>query len=224
MESTVLATPKTPIGTKRFVFPFITSNKCPLCDVVRETRKNILVHYKSHLKPGIKCGQCSQRYAIEAHLKEHWLLAHPDVPFNDALEQPQQKENENPNEPNKKAMETETEIVTKLIESEENETNTDMSSSEKPKVELVVSLVRIQDNLDSLTPEIRKQFLKISKEVYNIESEPTTKTTTERVFVTLENDSDVQPSQDGPLDLSIACDRNEADMDHDTDELNGNII
>lgn len=196
--------PSTPIGAKRFIFPFITSNACPLCDVVRPTRKNILVHYKSHLKPGIECTQCHQRYAIKKHLKEHWLLAHTDVPFDESIEE-QNKENQSSTNNQQATNEN------KLDQSPENTSNINFLP---PRVEVVVSLVRLQDD-DTLPPEVRKQFLEISEEIVKVKSEPSPESKQEHAFVTLERKEDPSFSQKvEPLNLSTFNKEQTGGRDH----------
>lgn len=89
----------------------------------------------------------------------------------------------------------------------------DAISTDPPKLNVVVSLVNVKDELDSLSPAIQSQFLKISKEIVNATTEreliPADKE--EKVYVTMETDEEMSLSQNEPLDLSIAHVKSQAD-------------
>lgn len=82
-----------------------------------------------------------------------------------------------------------------------------------PKMNVVVSLVNISDDLDSLSPAIRSQFLKISKEILNAtsESEPVPADKEEKVYVTMDTDQ-ATDSQSEPLDLSVSHSKSSGDL------------
>lgn len=105
-----------------------------------------------------------------------------------------------------------------------------------PKMNVVVSLVNIKDNLDSLSPEIRKQFLeimdndntdsqpqvtdneeKVSEENMSEEKEPEQKESEEKdsghgsTVDTTDEEISVNLSQNEPLDLSVPHERSPID-------------
>lgn len=77
-----------------------------------------------------------------------------------------------------------------------------------------MSLVNINNDLDSLTPEIRSRFLKISKEIVNAttETEPIPAGKEEKIFVTMETDDEAALLQNEPLDLSFSYNKHQIDQ------------
>lgn len=64
------------------IFPFITSNMCPVCKQYYARRKSVVIHYKAvHAKNGIACKMCAYLFLNVDHLKEHWMLVHADTPW-----------------------------------------------------------------------------------------------------------------------------------------------
>lgn len=95
------------------------------------------------------------------------------------------------------------------------------SSDKAPKMNVVVSLVNIKDNLDSLSPEIRKQFLEITKAMDAVatDSQPQATENEEKVsdsghgstVDTTDEEVSVNLSQNEPLDLSVSHERSPTD-------------
>lgn len=86
-----------------------------------------------------------------------------------------------------------------------------------PKMSVIVSLVNLKDDLDSLSPEIRKQVLELSNELDKTTIDPTD--SEEKVSdsghgstadITDENIS-TDSSQNEPLDLSVQHNRSPTD-------------
>lgn len=66
----------------RMIYPFITSDVCPMCGKQYSARKSAVIHYKfAHLKNGIRCKRCNTLFANVDHLKAHWLQVHQDAPW-----------------------------------------------------------------------------------------------------------------------------------------------
>lgn len=99
----------------------------------------------------------------------------------------------------------------KILTNVEKDSDTDPKN---PKFNVVVSLVNINNDLDSLTPEIRSQFLKISKEIVNAtaETEPIPAGKEEKIFVTMETDDEAALLQNEPLDLSTSYNKHQTDQ------------
>lgn len=103
------------------------------------------------------------------------------------------------------------------VEMERDKENKNESTDITPKLNVVVSLVNIKDNLESLSPEMRKQFLKLSNEMDKAKMDPidneekvsdsghgsTANTTDEELSMDL--------SQSQPLDLSVQHERSPID-------------
>lgn len=78
----------------------------------------------------------------------------------------------------------------------------------RPTLNAVVSLVNIEKDLDSLSPNIRSQFLKISKEIADATDETVLTSHSDKVSdsghgSTVDTDEEVDQSQNEPLDLSV---------------------
>lgn len=69
----------------RKIYPFITSEMCPVCSRYCLTRKATVTHYRTiHARKGITCKICSSLFANINHLKEHWSEIHRDAPWNES--------------------------------------------------------------------------------------------------------------------------------------------
>lgn len=162
------------------------------------------MHYKSvHLKSGLNCSQCYGRYATIQHLNDHWLIAHEDIPWNEELFQKKDKIKEKPDESDVMDVDMAAQVSDTVVEKQLNR---------MPKVKLVVSLVDLKDNPQTLAPNIREQLIEISKEIVNTvtEPEPLPENKEEKVYILLSSDD---CSQEEPLDLSI---QQKSEMDDDS--------
>ncbi|XP_055296715.1 zinc finger protein 26-like [Sitodiplosis mosellana] len=186
-------------------YPFITSNMCPICNRQCLSRKSTVLHYRTvHTKNGITCQMCVALFANIDHLKQHWLEVHKDAPWkyaNPVLEIREEKKTQNEAE----------DVELNIGSNKENEIN-----DKTPKMSVVVSLVNIKDNLDSLSPDIfispdvRKQFLELSKEMDKATTDPNSTENEEKVSDsghgstadTTDEEISVELSQNEPLDLS----------------------
>lgn len=69
----------------RKIYPFITSEMCPVCSRYCLTRKATVTHYRTvHARKGIACQICSSLFANINHLKEHWSEIHRDEPWDES--------------------------------------------------------------------------------------------------------------------------------------------
>lgn len=111
---------------------------------------------------------------------------------------------------------------------EDEEINQENRTKEKAsKMNVVVSLVNIKDNLDSLSPEIRKQFLALSKEMDETTTDTHSSDNEEKVSDSghgstpniTDEEISVDLSQNEPLDLSVPHDRSPTDDLLDKSEL-----
>lgn len=63
-------------------YPFIISNKCPICSKNLTRRPHVIIHYKRmHAKNGNSCDLCGIKFANKSHEKQHWLAIHSDTPW-----------------------------------------------------------------------------------------------------------------------------------------------
>lgn len=88
-----------------------------------------------------------------------------------------------------------------------------------PKLNVVVSLVNIKDNLDSLSPEMREQFLELSRDMDTVAIDSHSTENDEKVpdsghgstADTTDEEISVNSSQNEPLDLSVQHERDSND-------------